>query len=146
MSNRTLGVRKHLFELNCITILNFSVLLSDIKIKNAPSESRINKGENEKTPLSFELRGFGFQWCFHMVRMTGVEPARGYHRNLKPARLPIPPHPHIKGFKSSLFFVFCRPFGGCSYILHFFAFFCKRFTALFANFFTSWESSWEILS
>ena len=29
-----------------------------------------------------------------VVRVTGVEPAREAHRNLNPARLPIPPYPH----------------------------------------------------
>ena len=29
-----------------------------------------------------------------LVRVTGVEPARETHRNLNPARLPIPPYPH----------------------------------------------------
>ena len=29
-----------------------------------------------------------------MVRVTGLEPARGCHQNLNLARLPIPPHPH----------------------------------------------------
>lgn len=28
------------------------------------------------------------------MRMTGLEPARRGHRLLRPARLPIPPHPH----------------------------------------------------
>ena len=28
------------------------------------------------------------------LRVTGLEPARGYHQNLNLARLPIPPHPH----------------------------------------------------
>ena len=30
-----------------------------------------------------------------MVRVTGLEPARGYHQNLNLARLPIPPYPQI---------------------------------------------------
>ena len=30
-----------------------------------------------------------------LVRVTGLEPARGCHQNLNLARLPIPPHPHI---------------------------------------------------
>ena len=28
------------------------------------------------------------------LRITGLEPARGYHQNLNLARLPIPPYPH----------------------------------------------------
>ena len=31
-----------------------------------------------------------------MVRMTGIEPARGYRQNLNLVRLPIPPHPQNK--------------------------------------------------
>ena len=27
------------------------------------------------------------------MRVTGLEPARGYHQNLNLARLPIPPYP-----------------------------------------------------
>ena len=30
-----------------------------------------------------------------MVRATGLEPARGAHWILNPARLPIPPRPHV---------------------------------------------------
>ena len=30
-----------------------------------------------------------------MVRVTGLEPARGCHQNLNLARLPISPHPHL---------------------------------------------------
>ena len=37
-----------------------------------------------------------------MVRVTGLEPARGCHQNLNLARLPIPPHPHINIIKLSL--------------------------------------------
>ena len=33
------------------------------------------------------------------LRMTGLEPARDAHWTLKPARLPIPPHPHIQFWK-----------------------------------------------
>ena len=33
---------------------------------------------------------------FNLVRMTGLEPARSYHKILSLARLPIPPHPHMK--------------------------------------------------
>ena len=33
---------------------------------------------------------------FSVVRMTGLEPAHRRHQNLNLARLPIPPHPHIK--------------------------------------------------
>ena len=33
-----------------------------------------------------------------MVRVTGVEPARQRHWILSPARLPIPPYPHILNF------------------------------------------------
>ena len=30
-----------------------------------------------------------------LVRVTGLEPARGYHQNLNLACLPVSPHPHI---------------------------------------------------
>ena len=30
-----------------------------------------------------------------LVRITGLEPARRGHWTLKPARLPIPPYPHV---------------------------------------------------
>ena len=126
--------------------LLLNLIFPDYPDGNDENGGTEENGIKEKETENSVSLSSGCSYTPVMVRMTGVEPARGYHRNLKPARLPIPPHPHIKGFKSSLFFVFCRPFGGCSYILHFFAFFCKRFTALFANFFTSWESSWEILS
>ena len=55
MSNRTMGVQKQYFDFNCMPILSFSVLQSNIKIKKATSKSRLNKGKNKKTPLSFEL-------------------------------------------------------------------------------------------
>ena len=74
MSNRTMGVQKQYFDFNCMPILSFSVLQSNIKIKKATSKSRLNKGKNKKTPLSFELGGFGFQWCLHMVWVKGLEP------------------------------------------------------------------------
>ena len=31
-----------------------------------------------------------------MVRMAGIEPALQRNRILNPARLPVPPHPHMK--------------------------------------------------
>ena len=31
-----------------------------------------------------------------VVRVTGLEPARGCHWNLNPARLPIPPYPRAE--------------------------------------------------
>ena len=33
--------------------------------------------------------------AFLAVRITGLEPARGYHQNLNLARLPIPPYPLV---------------------------------------------------
>lgn len=36
--------------------------------------------------------------AFRMVRVTGLEPARGYHQNLNLACLPIPPHPQLPGY------------------------------------------------
>ena len=33
---------------------------------------------------------------FDLVRITGLEPARLGHWTLKPARLPVPPYPHIQ--------------------------------------------------
>jgi hypothetical protein len=35
-----------------------------------------------------------------MVRATGFEPAWVSHWNLNPARLPIPPRPHLLGFSA----------------------------------------------
>ncbi len=42
-----------------------------------------------------------------MVRVTGLEPARGCHQNLNLARLPIPPHPQILdcGLNKLLYFI-----------------------------------------
>ena len=49
-----------------------------------------NKKPSVLQNLSGSVRTLG------MVRITGLEPARYcYHRHLKPARLPIPPYPHI---------------------------------------------------
>ena len=59
-------------------------------------QTRINAGFITKTPLLSKPRGFRSQWCFHMVRVTGLEPAQPCdHKNLNLTRLPIPPHPHI---------------------------------------------------
>src|SRR6056297_744467 len=42
-----------------------------------------------------------------MVQMVGFEPTRYfYHRPLKPACLPIPPHLHIKGIIIYTFFIY----------------------------------------
>ena len=35
-----------------------------------------------------------FYNCIHLLRVTGLEPARRGHQNLNLARLPIPPYPH----------------------------------------------------
>ena len=37
----------------------------------------------------------------HLLRITGLEPARRGHQNLNLARLPIPPHPHILNYCTS---------------------------------------------
>ncbi len=33
---------------------------------------------------------------FSLVRVVGLEPTHHWYRNLNPARLPIPPYPHIQ--------------------------------------------------
>lgn len=42
-----------------------------------------------------EERLFATLPFLHMVRMKGLEPPRRWHWFLRPARLPVPPHPHI---------------------------------------------------
>ena len=37
-----------------------------------------------------------FSILFYLVRMKGLEPPRRWHWFLRPARLPVPPHPHIQ--------------------------------------------------
>jgi hypothetical protein len=40
-------------------------------------------------------QGLAFSFCQKLVRMRGLEPPRcRHHRLLRPARLPVPPHPH----------------------------------------------------
>lgn len=47
-----------------------------------------------------------------MVRVTGFEPARGYHQNLNLARLPIPPYPQGISLMADLFIIMHR-LGNC---------------------------------
>lgn len=95
--------------------------------------------------------------CSHapvMVRMTGVEPARGYHRNLKPARLPIPPHPLMKA-PGRVLSVPQRYFIQFTFFLAFWQAFLRACPKNFPKKFlpeiispavTSWGSSWGIPS
>ena len=55
--------------------------------------------------------------CWALVRMTGLEPTWNcFHWNLNPARLPIPPHPHIK--------LVSADYSACAWLLR-----CPKFIA-----------------
>lgn len=41
----------------------------------------------------FKIKGFRL---LIMVRMKGLEPPRRWHWFLRPARIPIPPHPRLR--------------------------------------------------
>src|SRR5215813_606595 len=51
---------------------------------------------------------------FRMVRMRGLEPPRcHHHRLLRPARLPVPPHPQGTGCHYANGFRRCQPRKSC---------------------------------
>ena len=63
-----------------------------------PAE-RIADGKEEQRrgcALIFEKnRSKRCKACSDVVRVVGLEPTHQWYRNLNPARLPIPPYPHI---------------------------------------------------
>ena len=49
----------------------------------------------EKRDSIKKIKSWFTMILFFMVRMKGLEPPRFWHWFLRPARLPVPPHPHI---------------------------------------------------